>query len=147
MISPSDSIVHAPFIGHRAYRTLPARDNLGAARMITLYHSPQTRSASIVWLLEELAVPYEIGQVDWRHPDGSGAQDPANPHPHGKVPALADDGEIVFETSAIAPYLADKYRASPMGPRRGDPTRGAAIPTAAPTSPGSPTARVSWNRP
>jgi len=47
--------------------------------MITLYHSPQTRSASIVWLLEELEVPYETKLVDFRRMDGSGSRDPANP--------------------------------------------------------------------
>jgi glutathione S-transferase len=93
--------------------------------MITLYHSPMTRSASIVWLLEELGVTYETRRVDWRRADGSGARDPANPHPHGKVPALADDGETLFETSAIALYLTDKYRTNPMGPLPGEPTRGA----------------------
>ena len=36
--------------------------------MITLYHSPNTRAASIVWLLEELGVPYDIHDVDWRRP-------------------------------------------------------------------------------
>jgi glutathione S-transferase len=92
--------------------------------MITLYHSPQTRSASIVWLLEELGVPYETRKVDWRRPDGSGARDPANPHPHGKVPALTDDDETVFESSAIALYLTDKYRARPMGPLPGEKLRG-----------------------
>ena len=93
--------------------------------MITLFHSPNTRSASIVWLLEELGVPYETHIVDFRRMDGTGARDPANPHPHGKVPALSDDGETVFETSAIALYLTDKYRATPMGPLPGEPTRGA----------------------
>jgi glutathione S-transferase len=92
--------------------------------MITLYHSPNTRSTSIVWLLEELGTPYKMHEVDWRHPDGTGKRDPANPHPHGKVPAITDDGETVFETSAIALYLTDKYRATPMGPLAGEPTRG-----------------------
>jgi len=92
--------------------------------VITLYHSPQTRSASIVWLLEELGVPYTTEIVDWRRPDGSGARDPANPHPHGKVPALTDDAETVFETSAIALYLTDKYRATPMGSLPGEALRG-----------------------
>jgi glutathione S-transferase len=92
--------------------------------MITLFHSPMTRSASIEWLLEELEVPYETKLVTFRKSDGTGARDPANPHPHGKVPALSDGGELVFETSAIALYLTDKYRAHVMGPRAGEPTRG-----------------------
>ena len=92
--------------------------------MITLYHSPQTRSASIVWLLEELEVPYQTKIVDFRRADGTGSRDPANPHPHGKVPALTDGGETVFEGSAIALFLTDKYRKKKLGPAPGEPKRG-----------------------
>ena len=93
--------------------------------MITLYHSPNTRSSSIVWLLEELQVPYETRTVTFRRADGTGEKDPANPHPHGKVPALHDDGETVFESAAIALFLTDKYRKVKMGPAAGEPKRGA----------------------
>jgi glutathione S-transferase len=83
-----------------------------------------TRSSSILWLLEELGVPYETKIVTFRKFDGTGARDSANPHPHGKVPALTDGGELVFESSAIALYLTDKYRENPMGPALGQPKRG-----------------------
>ena len=92
--------------------------------MITLYHSPQTRSGSIVWLLEELEVPYQTKIVDFRRPDGTGKKDPANPHPHGKVPALVDGNDTVFEGSAIALFLTDKYRTKKLGPAVGEPKRG-----------------------
>jgi glutathione S-transferase len=92
--------------------------------MITLYHSPMSRSASILWLLEELDVPYQTKIVDFRRPDGSGSRDPANPHPHGKVPALKDGEDTIFEGSAIALFLTDKYPAKKMGPRAGEPKRG-----------------------
>jgi glutathione S-transferase len=92
--------------------------------MITLYHSPQTRSASIVWLLEELEVPYQTKIVDFRRSDGTGKRDPSNPHPHGKVPALVDGDETIFEGSAIALFLTDKYRNKILGPAVGDPKRG-----------------------
>jgi glutathione S-transferase len=92
--------------------------------MIALYHSPQTRSGSIVWLLEELHVPYETRQVTFRRADGTGEKDPANPHPHGKVPALTDDGETIFESGAIALFLTDKYRNVRMGPAATDQKRG-----------------------
>ena len=92
--------------------------------MITLYHSPMTRSGSIVWLLEELEVPYQVKIVDFRRPDGSGARDPTNPHPHGKVPALTDGGETIFEASAITLYLTDKYPRKKMGPVVGEARRG-----------------------
>lgn len=92
--------------------------------MITLYHSPMTRSGSTLWLLEELEVPYQVKIVDFRRPDGSGARDPANPHPHGKVPAVTDDDEMIFENSAITLYLTDKYPNKKMGPLPGEPKRG-----------------------
>jgi len=90
---------------------------------ITLYHSLQTRSGSILWLLEELGVPYETKPVTFRRFDGTGAKDPANPHPHGKVPALTDGGDTLFESSAIALYLTDKHRTKPMGPAAGEKDR------------------------
>ena len=92
--------------------------------MITLYHSPQSRSSSIVWLLEELQVSYETKQVSFRRADGTGEKDPANPHPHGKVPALKDGDDTLFESGAIALYLTDKYRKVKMGPAAGEPKRG-----------------------
>jgi glutathione S-transferase len=92
--------------------------------MITLYHSPQTRSGSIVWLLEELEVPYKTKIVDFRRSDGTGSRDASNPHPHSKVPALVDGDDTIFEGSAIALFLTDKYRAKKMGPAAGEPKRG-----------------------
>jgi glutathione S-transferase len=92
--------------------------------MITLYHRPKTRSSRFLFLLEELGVPYRIQLVTTRNRDGTGAPDPANPHPHGKVPAISDDGSVVFESPAIALYLTDKFPQSGLGPRVGDPQRG-----------------------
>src|SRR5438067_2282099 len=93
--------------------------------MITLYHAPRSRSGRIIFLLEELGAPYEIHTVNLRRGDGSGAVDPANPHPHGKVPAICDDGALVFESAAIALYLTDKFPIAGIGPLVGDPQRGA----------------------
>jgi glutathione S-transferase len=93
--------------------------------MITLYHRPKTRSARFVFLLEELDAPYTVQIVNTRTRDGSGAPDPANPHPHGKVPAISDDGVVVFESPAIAVYLTDKFPKNRLGPQVGEPGRGA----------------------
>jgi len=93
--------------------------------MITLYHAPRSRSSRFIWLLEELDVPYEIKVVSIRRGDGSGARDPHNPHPHGKVPAITHGGTQVFESSAIALYLTDAFPATGLGPRIGDLKRGA----------------------
>ncbi|TAK99678.1 MAG: glutathione S-transferase family protein [Rhodospirillaceae bacterium] len=92
--------------------------------MITLFHSPRSRSSRIIWLLEELAAPYEIKQVNIRRGDGSGALDTADPHPHGKVPAIIHDGALIFESAAIAAYLTDAFPKNGIGPIVGDKTRG-----------------------
>jgi glutathione S-transferase len=93
--------------------------------MLTLYHCPRTRSSRFIWLLEELGAPYEIKIVNIRRRDGTGALDPADPHPHGKVPTLSHDGAIVFESPAIALYLTDAFPKNGIGPQVGDPKRGA----------------------
>lgn len=92
--------------------------------MITLFHRPKTRSTRFIFLLEELETPYELRIVTTRTRDG-GAIDPANPHPHGKVPAISDDGAIVFESPAIALYLTDKFPKNRLGPLVGERDRGA----------------------
>ncbi len=93
--------------------------------MITLFHHPNSRSSRFIFLLEELEAAYQIRLVTIRKRDGTGTVDPANPHPHGKVPAICDDGVIVFESSAIALYLTDRFPKNGMGPLAGDPDRGA----------------------
>jgi glutathione S-transferase len=93
--------------------------------MLTLYHAPRSRSFRALWLLEEIGAPFELQIVSIRRGDGSGAADPSNPHPLGKVPALAHDGHVVFETSAIALYLTDLFPQSGLGPKIGDKERGA----------------------
>ena len=101
--------------------------------MLTLYHAPRSRSARIIWLLEELGADYAIRTVSIRRRDPSahdpnsapiGKPDPANVHPHGKVPALDDDGAIVFESAAIVLYLTDAFPEHGIGPGIGDPRRG-----------------------
>ena len=93
--------------------------------MITLFHHAKSRSSRFIFLLEELEAPYQIRSVTIRSRDGSGAVDPANPHPHGKVPVISDDGVVVFESPAITLYLTNKFPKNGLGPAVGDPQRGA----------------------
>jgi glutathione S-transferase len=93
--------------------------------MITLFHAPRSRSSRFIFLLEELGAPYEIKLVDIRRGNGTGSADAANPHPHGKVPAILDDGVLVFESAAVTLYLTDKFPAAGIGPLLDDPRRGA----------------------
>jgi glutathione S-transferase len=92
--------------------------------VITLFHHPRSRSTRFIFLLEELEAPYQIQLVSTRRSDGTGAVDLANPHPHGKVPAISDDGVVVFESPAIALYLTDRFPKNQLGPRAGEPDRG-----------------------
>jgi glutathione S-transferase len=92
--------------------------------MLTLYHAPHSRSSRIVWLLEELGADYVLKITDIPRMDGTGAPDPANPHPDKKVPALVDDGVLITESIAIVQYLTDKFPAAGLGPVVGDPQRG-----------------------
>lgn len=92
--------------------------------MITVVHAPRSRSTALLWLLEETGEPYQIQYVSIRRGDGSGSLDASNPHPHGKVPVLLDEAAVVFEQSAIALYVADRFPDANLGPRIGDPERG-----------------------
>lgn len=96
--------------------------------MITLYHAPRSRSANIVWLLEELEAPYRLQITAIKRGNDEGQAAPESYrriHPHLKVPAIEADGEIVFEQAAIALYLTDAFPAKGIGPRIGEKTRGA----------------------
>jgi glutathione S-transferase len=95
--------------------------------MITLYHSPNSRSTRIVALLKDLdaldAVDIEVVTIP--RMDGTGARDPRNPHPDGKVPLLDHDGVLVWESSAIVQHLAELFPDAGLGVPARDPRRGA----------------------
>ncbi|MDO5529003.1 MAG: glutathione S-transferase family protein [Paracoccus sp. (in: a-proteobacteria)] len=93
--------------------------------MLTLYHSPQSRSTSVVQLIEEMGVrdQIDIRTVTIPRQDGSGARDPANPHPEGKVPYLVDGDDTVRERAAAMIYLTDRFE-SPLGRPVGHKQRG-----------------------
>ncbi|WP_136634602.1 glutathione S-transferase family protein [Pseudooceanicola onchidii] len=93
--------------------------------MPTLYHAPLTRSSAVCTLIRELQAPVDIHIVSVRRGDGSGAPDPANPHPEKKVPFLVDGDEALRERGAIMAYLTDLYPEAGLGPHSGDPGRGA----------------------
>ncbi|OSP55885.1 glutathione S-transferase family protein [Pseudoruegeria sp. SK021] len=93
--------------------------------MPTLFHAPNSRSSSIVSLIDDLGADIDIREVTIPRMDGSGAADPQNPHPDRKVPVLVDGGETIHERGAIILYLTDKYPAAGLGPVVGAPGRGA----------------------
>lgn len=92
--------------------------------MPVLYHSPNSRSSTIVTLIDELAADVEIKDVTIPRQDGSDGPDANNPHPEKKVPYLVDGEEHIRERGAIILYLTDKYPEAGLGPIEGQPGRG-----------------------
>ncbi len=75
---------------------------------IILHHLENSRSQRIIWLLEELGLPYEIKRYE-RDPKTQKAPDSLKAiHPLGKSPMIEDDGEVIIETAVIAEYLVEK---------------------------------------
>ena len=94
--------------------------------MLTLFHSPQSRSSAILALVYEMGIEdwIDVRQVTIPRMDGTGARDPANPHPEGKVPALVHDGHVITERGAIILHLTAMFP-SAMAPAVGTPEWGA----------------------
>lgn len=94
--------------------------------MLTLFHSPESRSTAVLALIEEMGIRdrLEVRTVTIPRQDGSGARDPANPHPEGKVPALLHDGVLITERGAIILHLTSLFPDSGMAPRVGTPDWG-----------------------
>jgi glutathione S-transferase len=77
--------------------------------MLTVHHLETSRSQRILWLLEELGVPYEL-KVYRRDPATRLAPPELKAvHPLGKSPVVTDDGLTVAESGAIIEYLVGKY--------------------------------------
>ena len=92
-------------------------------RMITVHHLENSRSQRVLWLLEELAVPYEVKRYK-RHPKTSLAPpELARVHPLGKSPVISDGavdgGTVVAESGAIVEYLVDVYGGGRLRPPQG----------------------------
>lgn len=90
---------------------------------IVLYHHPYTRAANVVWMLEELGVPYELRYVDTAQGEQKSEALLAL-NPMGKVPVITDGDVVVSESAAIGLYLADRYSSGTLAPKFDDPARG-----------------------
>ena len=85
--------------------------------MLKIYHSKQSRSMRVVWLCEEIGLPYEIETLAMFTPEMK-TKGYLSVHPLGKVPAIDDDGFILWETGAIFEYLIAKYSDGALLPPR-----------------------------
>ena len=93
------------------------------SRPVTLFHSPNTRSAGALILLEELGAPYQLHVLDMKRGE---QREPAYLaiNPMGKVPAVLHGDALVTEQPAVFMYLADLFPESGLAPAIGDPLRG-----------------------
>lgn len=87
--------------------------------MITVHHLNNSRSQRILWMLEELEVPYEIQRYER---DAKTMLAPASlkkVHPLGKSPVITDGDLVVAESGAIIEYLAHTYGKDTLLPAAG----------------------------
>ncbi|WP_168789279.1 glutathione S-transferase [Paraburkholderia aromaticivorans] len=91
--------------------------------MLIVHHLNNSRSQRVLWLLEELGVPYEIKRYQ-RDPKTMLAPPELRAvHPLGKSPVITDDGQTIAESGAIIEYLIDKYGQGRFAPAPGTPER------------------------
>ena len=76
--------------------------------MLTVHHLNNSRSQRVLWLLEELGVPYEIVRYQ-RQPDMRAPKELRAIHPLGKSPVITDNGNTIAESGAIVEYLVGTY--------------------------------------
>lgn len=89
-----------------------------------LYHSPQTRGGTTLWMNEELGNVCDIKLIDLKVGDAQ-TPDYLAINPMGKIPSLTHDGVVVTEAAAICAYLADAFPDKGLAPAFDDPARGA----------------------
>lgn len=76
--------------------------------MLTIYGTQMSRAFRVLWLVKEMAIPYRHVATEFL--DGScGRPDFLTINPNGRIPAIEDDGLLMFESMAITLYLARKY--------------------------------------
>jgi len=90
--------------------------------MLIVHHLNNSRSQRVLWLLEELELPYEI-----KHYQRDAKTQLAPPelkaiHPLGKSPVVTDDGAVIAETGAILEYIVEKAGGR-LRPAAGTPDR------------------------
>jgi len=85
--------------------------------MLTIHHSPLSRSMRVVWLCEEIGLEYRVEPVEM-FSDAMKRPEYLAIHPLGKVPAIDDDGFVLWETGAILQYLDAKYGGGALLPPR-----------------------------
>jgi glutathione S-transferase len=91
--------------------------------MLIVHHLENSRSQRVLWLLEELGVPYEVQRYERDKKTMLAPLALKLVHPLGKSPVITDDGRTVAESGAIVEYIVDRYGKGRMVPPAGTPER------------------------
>ncbi|MDP9045471.1 MAG: glutathione S-transferase [Pseudomonadota bacterium] len=91
--------------------------------MITVHHLNNSRSQRVLWLLEELGLPYEVRKYERDPKTMLAPPSLLAVHPLGKSPVITDDGQTVAESGAIVQYLVERDAAGRLVPPRESPDR------------------------
>jgi glutathione S-transferase len=83
--------------------------------MIVVHHLENSRSQRILWLLEELGLPYEVVRYERDKATMLAPASLKRVHPLGKSPVIEDEGRVIAETGAIVDYLVEKAEGA-LGP-------------------------------
>ena len=83
--------------------------------MLKLHFAPNSRAGRIVWLLEELGLPYELNRMDF-HPKDLKSDEHRARHPLGRVPVLEDGDITIYESGAIVEYVLERHKNGGLKP-------------------------------
>jgi glutathione S-transferase len=88
--------------------------------MITVFGAPPSRALRVIWMLEEMGLPYEVRRVDFakRHED----REFMTASPAGAMPGIVDGDVRMMESVAILEYLGTRYGPTPLVPGPDDPS-------------------------
>jgi glutathione S-transferase len=84
--------------------------------MIVVHHLNDSRSQRILWLLEELGVPYEIKHYSRDATTRLAPPELEAVHPLGKSPVVTEDGRTVIESGAIIDYIVRRHAGGRLAP-------------------------------
>lgn len=84
--------------------------------MLQIYHAPMTRSLRVIWLCEELDLPYEVIPIDFS-PEYRATAEWRALNPTGKVPVMIDNGITMFESGAMVQHLLNCYGEGRLEPQ------------------------------
>jgi glutathione S-transferase len=91
--------------------------------MITVYHLSDSRSERVLWLLEELGVPYTI-EAFRREATGAAPAALREVHALGKAPVIRDGDLVLAESGAIVEYIVQRHGGGRLGVPPGAPEYG-----------------------